>query len=217
MTRKKQTKKAPRVTQRPFPWRCHECGEKSVTLSRIRYEATLRHDGRLHSFTVPELELPVCVSCGAKVFTDAVDEQISAAYRAYAQLLLPQQIRDAIQRVGLQQKDVAKQLGLAEETLSRWLNKTQIQSRSMDTLLRLYFAFPEICKVLSDESSRSDLGLIDKTRESRKPPASRVASREPRLTAGNSEQPEWNGKRDKCRPAQQIVQAVGSAWGRRVA
>lgn len=213
MTRKKQTKKPPRVSQRPFPWRCHECGELAVGLSRIKYEATLRHDGRLHSFTIPELELPVCGSCGAKVFTDAVDEQIGAAYRAHAQLLLPQQIRDAIQRVGLQQKEIANHLGLAEETLSRWLNESQIQSRSMDTLLRLFFAFPEIRKVLADESNRSDLGIVDKTCQSRNP----TASREPRLTSGDSNQPEWNGERAKCRPAQQTVQAVGSTWGRRAA
>jgi transcriptional regulator with XRE-family HTH domain len=213
MTRKKQTKKSPRVSQRPFPWRCHECGELAVQLSRVKYEATLRHDGRLHSFTIPELELPVCASCGARVFTDAVDGQISAAYRADAQLLLPQQIRDAIQRVNLPQKEVAKHLRLAEETLSRWLNDSQIQSRSMDTLLRLYFAFPEVRNVLSDESNRSNLGIIDIMWQSRNPIASRSTSHDPRLTPGDSKQREWIGERDKCRPAQKIVQEEGDGKG----
>lgn len=161
MPRKHQAKKPPSVSQRPFPWRCHECGERAVELVRIQYEATLRHDGRLHSFVVPDLEIPRCSACGANVFTESVDRQIATAYRIHANLLLPEQLRSAFQRVGKQQKEVSGHLGVAEESLSRWLNEAQIQSRSMDTLLRIYFGFPEVRNALEDEFTRGGMGLAD--------------------------------------------------------
>lgn len=161
MPRNQKTKPRPRISERQFPWRCAECGDKAVRLTRTEYGASVRHDGRLYSFTVPELEIPICSSCGAKVFTEEVDQQIATAFRAHARLLLPEQIRDAIRRVGAHQKTISKHLGLAEETLSRWLTESQIQSRSMDTLLRIYFAFPEVRHVLAAQVGRADLGLSD--------------------------------------------------------
>lgn len=132
-----------------------------MNLSRSDYQAEVRHDGRLHSFVVRDLEAPTCQSCGERLFTESVDEQINAALREHLQLLSPAQIREAIKRVQLSQKDVSQQLGIAEATLSRWLSKTQIQSRSMDTLLRVFLAFPSVRKVLATPSRSSELGLQD--------------------------------------------------------
>jgi hypothetical protein len=44
-------------------------------LETIEYLAEIRHDGRLHKFTILNLELLVCQSCGEKVFTEKVDTQ----------------------------------------------------------------------------------------------------------------------------------------------
>ena len=159
----KQSKKAkrPRSAQRPFPWRCRHCGKREVTLAKTNYAAEVRHDGRLHTFTIPDLELPVCQSCGERVFTDQVDVQVNDALRAHLNLLTPAQIRDAIKRVGMTQKDLAKCLGIAEATLSRWVSEVQIQSRSMDNLLRVFFGFPEVRVALSGGSQVPQLGLSD--------------------------------------------------------
>ncbi len=142
----KQSKKVkrPRVAQRPFPWQCRHCGEREVTLAKTNYAAEVRHDGRLYSFTIADLELPVCQACDEKVFTEKVDAQFNDALRTHLNLLTPAQIRDAIKRVGMSQKEVAGRLGIAAETLSRWLNETQIQSRAMDNFLRVFFGFPEV-------------------------------------------------------------------------
>lgn len=147
--------------QRPFPWRCRECGAQQVESATMTYEAAVRHDGRLYHFTIPRLTLPVCNACGAKLFTTEVDSQINHALRAHLNLLTPGQIRTAIARIGLSQKETAKRLGIAEETLSRWLNETQIQSRAMDQLLRGFFAFPELRAAFSGESQDPTLGLND--------------------------------------------------------
>ena len=156
----RKTKK-PLVSHGPFPWRCQECGEKAVELSCSDYQAEVRHDGRLHSFLVPNLDTPTCQSCNTRVFTESVDEQINCALREHLQLLSPEQMREAIKRVQLTQKDVSQQLGIAEATLSRWLSKTQIQSRSMDTLLRVFLGFPRVREVLANPSQLAELGLAD--------------------------------------------------------
>ena len=53
------------------------------------YDAEVRHDGRLHKFTIPQLHLPICRACGEKVFTEKVDDQIGAALRAISICSLP--------------------------------------------------------------------------------------------------------------------------------
>jgi transcriptional regulator with XRE-family HTH domain len=78
-------------------------------------------------------------------------------------LLTPEQIRQAIERLGVSQKEVAQSLGIAEATLSRWLNEIQIQTRSLDVLLRLYFGLPAVRAALHAGSMRS-LGLFDSGR-----------------------------------------------------
>ncbi len=153
--------KQPKNAQRPFPWKCRHCGERRVVMSQIDYDAEGRHDGRLHSFLVTKLELPVCESCGEKVFTGHVDRQINDQLRIYLRLLTPSQIRDALTRVGMSQKVAAERLGVAEATISRWLNETQIQSRAMDNLLRVFFALPTVRSVLSGESQDPTLGAVD--------------------------------------------------------
>ena len=159
----KQSEKAkrPRSAERPFPWRCRHCGKCEVTLAKTDYAAEVRHDGRLHKFTIADLEIPVCGACGERVFTEKVDGQVNEALRAHLDLLTPAQIRDAIKRVGMSQKDLANCLGIAEATLSRWVNEVQIQSRSMDNLLRVFFAFPEVRVAFCDGSRVPQLGLSD--------------------------------------------------------
>ncbi len=157
--------KQPKNAERPFPWKCRHCGERHVVMSRIDYEAEVRHDGRLHRFLVPGLEIPMCESCGEKVFTHHVDRQINNQLRNHLRLLTPSQIRDALARVRMPQKVAAERLGIAEATLSRWLNETQIQSRAMDNLLRVFFALPAVRSVLSGEAQDPALGTIDVVKE----------------------------------------------------
>ncbi len=83
-------------------------------MATTSYDAEVRHDGRLYSFTVPNLELMICQACGARVFTEKADAQINDALCAHLDLLTPAQIRDGIKRVGLSQKEIAKRLRIAE-------------------------------------------------------------------------------------------------------
>lgn len=143
--------KMPANADRPFPWRCRRCGKNEVVTGTTRYDAEVRHDGRLHRFTIPNLALPICRSCGELVFTNAADRQVIDGLRSHLGLLSPQQIRDALSCLGMTQKEAARRLGIAEETLSRWLNESQIQSRALDNLLRLFFTFPAVRDALTGD------------------------------------------------------------------
>ncbi len=129
-------------------------------MKTISFDAEFRHDGKLHHFPVPELEIPVCEACGEKVFNEKVDDQITDELRRHLHLLFPHEIRAGLDRLNLSQKVLADRLGIAEATLSRWLTDTQIQSRAMDNLLRLYFALPEARKMLNEEEEMAAAASI---------------------------------------------------------
>jgi putative zinc finger/helix-turn-helix YgiT family protein len=129
---------------KPFPWRCLKCLKREVYPETVPYTAEVNHDGRLYQVQVPALAIPRCRSCGELVFTNRVDEQITAALRAQLRLLTPAQIRESRKALGLLQQELAERLGVAEATISRWETGVLIQSRAMDNLLRAYFALPEL-------------------------------------------------------------------------
>ena len=132
-------------------------------MTTLRYDAQVQHDGRLYTFPIPKLAIPVCQACGEKVFTEKVDDEINAALRGHLHLLTPEELRTALARVQMTQKEAAERLGIAEATLSRWLNETQIQSRAMDNLLRVFFAFPQVRTALSGAAQDPQLGAADIT------------------------------------------------------
>ena len=124
----------------------------------VEYDAETRHDGRVHQFTIPKLQIPCCQACGEKVFTEDVDQQVNDALRRHLRLLTPKQMSDAITELGITQKELAERLGIAEATLSRWLTETQIQSRALDNLLRLFIAIPDVRSALRGELQDPQLG-----------------------------------------------------------
>jgi len=182
-------------------------------MATTEYKAEVRHDGRLHTFTISNLELPVCQACGERVFTEKVDTQFNDALRAHLNLLTPAQIRDGIKRVGMSQKCAAERLGIAEATLSRWFNETQIQSRAMDNLLRGFFAFPQLRIALCAESRDPRLELSDASSGGHSRAASNRTKQRSQSAADALWLDDWNGRREACRQVQELVHSTGSTWG----
>ncbi len=147
---------------RPFPRPCPECGEEAVNAATIPYDAAVKHDGRLHVFHIDALEVTRCAACGEILFGNATDDQISRALRDHLGLLSPQQIREALRTLGLKQKDLGDRIGVAPETISRWISGTHIQSRAMDNLMRLFFAFEDVRSALSSGPDKN-LGVVQPT------------------------------------------------------
>jgi putative zinc finger/helix-turn-helix YgiT family protein len=133
---------------RPFPWRCVRCRAKEVFPQATDYTTTAKHDGRGYTIRIPDLSLPTCRKCGEQLFTAAADDRIVAALRAQVGLLTPEQIQEGRARLEMTQQELADQLGVAKETISRWETGGMIQSRAMDNLLRLYFESEEVRTLL---------------------------------------------------------------------
>ncbi|MBI3468234.1 MAG: type II toxin-antitoxin system MqsA family antitoxin [Planctomycetes bacterium] len=147
-----------RAKAKPFPWRCPRCRKLEVYRVKISHTAQITHDGRMHVVTVPDLRVARCRSCGEFVFDHDADDQISQGLRAQLRLLRPEQLRKIRTVFGLTQRKLAERLGVAEETISRWETGMLIQSRAMDNLLRVYFAFPEVRSALTGAQQNPALG-----------------------------------------------------------
>jgi DNA-binding transcriptional regulator YiaG len=135
---------------RPYPRRCAVCGEVSVSRCHIPYNAEVRHDGKLHAFSIASLGIDQCERCGEQFFTTSTDEEINLALRSHLGLLAPAEIRAGLDLYDVNQKEFAEHLGIAAETVSRWLTGASIQTRSLDKLMRLYFTMASVRAALSN-------------------------------------------------------------------
>jgi putative zinc finger/helix-turn-helix YgiT family protein len=124
---------------RPYPWKCRSCGEKCLSPVTIDYPVTMEHDGRSFKFTVVNLQVLKCAACQEEALPDESMKRIYDQLRVEAGLLSPTEIREKRKQLELTQEDLASQLGVAKETISRWETGGQIQQRGYDKLLRVYF------------------------------------------------------------------------------
>lgn len=63
-------------------------------------------------------------------------------------LLAPEQIRDCRVQAELTQQELAEALGVPEATVMSWEDGVQMQTRSLDNLLRVFFGMPHLRQVL---------------------------------------------------------------------
>ena len=144
--------------RKKYPIRCVECGKREVRRATANEKVRRNHDGRVYELAIDALPVTKCDACGAVFFTQESDERITASLRQRLVLLTPQQIRTNLETLGLTQKAAAACLGVAPETLSRWLCGVIIQSRAMDNLLRVFFACAEVREKLTGRHQDRSLG-----------------------------------------------------------
>jgi putative zinc finger/helix-turn-helix YgiT family protein len=133
----------------PTTRKCMVCRERAVSPVKLdSYETELEHDGRKYSISVADLGVLKCRHCGEVYLDEAADERLSQALRAAAGLLSPAEIRSGREGLGLTQKQLANHLRISEFTLSRWETGAQIQQRSMDAFLRVFFQSGEARRLL---------------------------------------------------------------------
>lgn len=140
-----------------YPLPCSECGQDQVYIDHIEYDAEIKHDGKLHTFHIPRLTVNKCKCCGEVYFDAVTSDEISQALRGHLNLLSPLDIRVGIVSRGLNQKQFGETIGVAPETVSRWLSGSHIQSRAMDNLMRMFFAFGSPRSVVHSRLGSNDL------------------------------------------------------------
>jgi putative zinc finger/helix-turn-helix YgiT family protein len=136
------------TTKKPFPWKCVNCREKAVYEEIVTHEVDVEHDGRTYHVKIDGLKTPKCSKCGEVQPDSEANETITLAFIAQAKLLTPKVIRASREGNGLTQKQLALALGVAEATVCRWETGAQIQQRSLDNLLRLFFGIPFVRHIL---------------------------------------------------------------------
>ena len=133
----------------PKAQKCMVCRERAVAPAQVdSYETELEHDGRKYAISVADLVVLKCRHCGEVYLDEDADERLSEGLRAAAGLLSPAEIRKGREGLGLTQKQLANQLRISEFTLSRWETGAQIQQRSMDAFLRVFFQSGEARRLL---------------------------------------------------------------------
>lgn len=81
------------IKELPFPWSCGNCGQQAVERETLPYSTVVQYDGRSCTVEVPEFRVPRCKNCGAMVFDDSANDQITDALRRQVGLVHPERIR----------------------------------------------------------------------------------------------------------------------------
>jgi len=114
----------------------------------VDYATTMHHDGHAYTVKVDGLKTPSCVKCGQMMLDAEALAFLDDVFIRQINLLTPEQIHDQRMRANLTQQALADALGVHEETVARWEDGGQIQSRSLDNLLRLFFGLPQVREIL---------------------------------------------------------------------
>ncbi|HEX9383936.1 MAG TPA: type II toxin-antitoxin system MqsA family antitoxin [Gemmatimonadaceae bacterium] len=120
---------------------CPECG---VTMKEKRGKLKLPVNGE--EISVPDATHLSCPKCHEVVlrFDDArrLRQRALEIYRAKYGLLTADEIRSIRERYGLTQAEIARLLRLGSNTISRWEAGRNVQTASMDMLLRMIRDLP---------------------------------------------------------------------------
>ncbi len=131
---------------------CPACGTQMV-----EKRATLRLPVNGEEVRVPSAAHLRCPKCGEILlrFQDAkrLNEDAVAIYRKKYRLLSADEIRALRKGFGLTQADLARLLRLGANTVSRWESGRNVQSATMDVLLRLIRDLPGIIDYLRDHAA----------------------------------------------------------------
>jgi putative zinc finger/helix-turn-helix YgiT family protein len=145
--------------RKPYPWACGKCHKQAVYQGVTDFQQDLEYDDRVYHIKISNLKAPRCRECGTVLLDTPANERITAAFLRQAKLLKPENIRVYRERLGLSQKELANAVGIAEETVARLERGMQIQHRSVDNMLRLFFGLPEARDLLT-KRTLNKIGLV---------------------------------------------------------
>lgn len=146
---------------RPFPWRCWVCKKTEVFQDTIEYNTDRSHEGTNYHLEFPRLLVAKCRNCGDVTFDLFTSDQIEDALRVKAGLLMPEDVRSRRIALGLTREELSRRIGYPEDTIGKIEERLLIQSRALDIMLRIYFAFPGVREALNGGIPDRNLGLVE--------------------------------------------------------
>ena len=143
--------------RKPYPWRCGKCREQAVYGATVDYTTQMYHYDRVYTVKIDGLQMPKCKNCGQVMLDSDAMGVLDDLLRRQANLLTPEQIRDHRLKSNLTQEALAAALGVSQATVAAWEAGDQIQTRSLDNLLRLFFGLAQVREILTTEQIRTFL------------------------------------------------------------
>jgi DNA-binding XRE family transcriptional regulator len=127
----------------------------SVYEAVVDYEMQMHHELRAYTVRVASLKTPKCSNCGlVQPDAEALDT-LTNAFLGQLNVLLPEQIQEARIKANLTQSQLAAALGITDAAVHRLEKGGQIQTRSLDNLMRLFFGLPQVREILTTQQISS--------------------------------------------------------------
>ena len=130
------------MADKPYPWTCGNCAQKTVQPVIGDYATQFKHDGKLYDIVLSQVEIPTCQNCGTVQTGIDLGDKVTKALREKVGLLTPIEIKQQRTALNLNQEQLGECIGAAKESISRWETGALIQSISTDRLLRMFFKHP---------------------------------------------------------------------------
>lgn len=137
--------------KKPFPWHCSNCRKQAVYGAVVDCVRQMHHDGHEYTVKFDALKTPKCSNCGQVMLDAEALEVLETAFRRQLNLLSPEQIQTHRVKAGLSPEALAGALGVSEAAIARLENGGQLQSRSLDNLMRLFFGLAQVREILTTQ------------------------------------------------------------------
>jgi putative zinc finger/helix-turn-helix YgiT family protein len=79
-----------------------------------------------------------CDHCGENILSPELESALDRQRYVRLELLTPGEIRRVREKSGLSAVEMARLLGVGDQTYTRWENGRSLQNKSNDTLIRLF-------------------------------------------------------------------------------
>jgi DNA-binding transcriptional regulator YiaG len=135
--------------KKPFPWRCTKCREQAVYEATVDYTMPMHHEWREYTIKIDGLKTPKCAKCGQVTLDTEALGVLYAELRRQANILTPEQIHDYRVQNHMTQQELAAAAGVQGASVAGWESGSEIQQRSTDYLLRLFFGLPQVREILT--------------------------------------------------------------------
>jgi HTH-type transcriptional regulator/antitoxin MqsA len=133
--------------------------EELLTKARLLHVSEVRDVRMGHRTAFVMDAFSRCAECGEELHEPgqmaAVHRRASDQIRKEEGLLLPSEILEIREGLGLTQQAFEQLLGVGPKTVVRWERGTVFQNRATDSLLRVIRAFPEAARFLGERHQDS--------------------------------------------------------------